>query len=151
MEKLNVIYKIGNEIASKKQKLKKPKELVWNVFCTEHTNNGDEVFIANVFDLNWPFLGRLYRNYKDCEDDFDKFSKEVRSNLMCEYWARCEYEVFISDMFSPEESAIKVDIYQQVMMNWDNFISYLWENRKLISKFKQEHKDLMGIYKKDRV
>lgn len=147
MEKLDIIYKIGNEIDNKKQTLKTPKELVWNVFCTEHTNKGNEVFIINVFKLNWVFLGRLYKTYKDHKDDFDKFSKEVRANLMHEYWARCEYEIFVSDMFSSGELTVKVDVYQQVMMNWDNFISYLWENRKLIKKYRGYYKEVKSIYR----
>lgn len=30
----------------------------------------------------------------------------------------------------------KIDVYTQVMMNWDRFIDYLWNNKKLITKKK---------------
>jgi hypothetical protein len=39
----------------------------------------------------------------------------------------------------PLEGAEKVDVATQVIMNWEPFISYVWENRKLIAKFKQDY------------
>jgi hypothetical protein len=148
MEKLQTIFGRANDIKDNKQVLKKPKQLIWNVFNCERTENGNEIVIVNVFDLNWPFLAVVYDAYKNYKDDFDNFSKEVRSALMYEYWSRFEYEIIISTMSEYQPKGVKIDIYQQVMMNWDNFINYLWENKNLIKNFKPEYKRLNNIYKR---
>lgn len=43
-------------------------------------------------------------------------------------------------VYPPLEGAEKVDVATQIIMNWEPFISYVWENRKLIAKFKQDYK-----------
>lgn len=30
-------------------------------------------------------------------------------------------------------AGVKIDVYTQVMLNWDSFIKYLWDNRRLIT------------------
>lgn len=160
-------YEKANQISNTTQKVTKPKELVWNVIA-EDWNTG--IGYVNVFNYNWPFRAYVYRAYRDYKDDFDNFSKEVRSALMHEYWSRTEYEVVVTSwpcgineqeverlskevakqkaeyptgihqrVYPKLERAVKIDIYDQVMMNWDLFINYLWENKKLISKFRKDH------------
>ena len=61
----------------------------------------------------------------------EEFAKELRSNLLYYYWSKCEWEVLISPWISHHNDRdIKVDVYWQVMNNWDKFLDYVWENRK---------------------
>lgn len=53
----------------------------------------------------------------------DAFVHEIKSMLMWQFWARCEYELLISD-FPPhidketnEERKYKIDVYNQVVPN----------------------------------
>lgn len=53
-------------------------------------------------------------------------------------------------VYPPLEGAEKVDVATQVIMNWDSFISYVWQNRKLISKFKPDYTFRKDIQKQNR-
>lgn len=47
------------------------------------------------------------------------------------YWAKCEWEVIISPWIAQHnDNEIKVDVYWQVMNNWDIFLDYVWNNKK---------------------
>lgn len=76
------------------------------------------------------------------------FAEELEWAIQYRYWAKCEYEVLIvgwppaitieelEKLYNekeghyrvcPElETAKKVDIYSQVMLNWDIFVDYVW-------------------------
>lgn len=47
---------------------------------------------------------------------------------MYHFWSRCEYEVIIRE-WCGREAERKVDIYEQLMLNWDRFIDYCWSQR----------------------
>ncbi len=75
---------------------------------------------------------------KDCnnalvkyKNDFPKFEDSVRHSLMYHFWSKCEWEIILS-AFPPSEKVRekKIDVYEQVMLNWDKFIGYLWEMRE---------------------
>lgn len=102
------------------------EDMVWNVYVEDM--NGKKIVKHNVFDHS-RFMDDIKKAYKDYKDDYEKFCEAVKSNLMYYYWAKCEWEVIISD-WPPsvrEPVEIKVDVYDQVMMNWDKFIKYTWD------------------------
>ena len=50
---------------------------------------------------------------------------------MCNFWAKAEYEVIISLWCGGKNTKdIKVDIYTQVMNNWNVFLDYVWNGKK---------------------
>ena len=137
-------------------------KLVWNVF-NEH--NGD-ILPINIFEYHAGFLkdGLLVAK-KKYKDNFEDFANHVRSWLQYYFWSKCEYETvitswppYINDQelerinrekaehiekygkFIRESTNLtvgyKIDIYTQVMMNWDRFIEYLWNNKHLITSKK---------------
>ena len=131
-------------------------ELVWNVFV--ENINDRKIEVHNVFNHH-SFMKDLIKINKKHKDDFYNFAKEVKHTLMYHYWSKSEWEVVVTS-FPPYinekeflrlnlerderiqkygrfiresvnlETGKKVDVYDQVMMNWDHFINYLWENRK---------------------
>lgn len=147
-----------DEKAFKPYKEDKSK-LVWNIFNKE---NGQIVCI-NLFEYNWVFLrDGLLEAKKKYKDNFEAFADHIRRWLSHEYWSRSEYETVITswppDVKSEEidrlvkeraerlekygnfyresvnlEVGYKIDIYTQVMMNWDRFIEYVWNNKHLIT------------------
>ena len=147
----------------RKEKNYKPetKKLVWNVF--EEDWNGKRIRVYNVFDHGRFFndLIKIKRKYKE----FDEFAEEVRRSLQYYFWSKSEWEIILTDwpphvdgeeidrLVKEREERInrwgnfhltdvrlyvaeKVDVFDQVMLNWDNFIKYIWENKKLIKKEK---------------
>ena len=70
-------------------------------------------------------------NHKDHENGFAKFEESVRRSLMYYFWSKCEWEILVYgfpyyEKFRPK----KIDAYDQVTMNWNNFINYLWRYYK---------------------
>lgn len=108
------------------------KKLVWNVFYCDF--NSKDIKPINLFEYNWVFLekGLLYAK-KHYANDYNKFAEHIRRWLQHEYWSRCQYETCISGL---SDGYYKIDVYTQVMLNWDRFIDYVWNNKRLITKKK---------------
>ena len=95
----------------------------WNVFY--HNMTTRKIVQFNIFDHS-----RFCRNVQELLKDFDdkeEFAKQLKSELMYNFWCKSEYEVIISPWcFDYDKSNIKVDIYSQVMLNWEIFVDYVW-------------------------
>ena len=139
------------------------KNLIWNVYISDFKTN--EILTYNVFE-HWGFSGNLallikqyIRKKKKNETIISElnswFEMEVKKNIMYYFWAKCEYEVVITDwppMITYEEfkrvqaefedhnqkwlkepcrlhvwcdGAKKVDVYDQLCLNWQTFIDYI--------------------------
>lgn len=136
-------------------------KLVWNVF---NECNG-EICPLNIFEYNYKFLEDLLIAKRKYKDNFEKFAEEVRKSLQYYYWSKSEYETVITtwppyiesdelDRLNKEKhereirnrpfyrdavnltTRYKIDIYTQIMMNWDRFIDYIWNNKHLLTKKK---------------
>ena len=64
-----------------------------------------------------------------CHIDIDDndFEDRLRGILQYYFWAKCEYEVFVSEWPPSLEDkipSVKIDIYYQIMLNWDKFLDY---------------------------
>jgi hypothetical protein len=107
--------------------------------------------------LNDGIVEEILKRTKDFIDK-KSFSEEVERIIMYHYWSRSEWEVILTDwpphMKTDEltklnneveryqkdygkepyslvinlSTAEKIDVYDQVMMNWNIFIDYVWEN-----------------------
>lgn len=84
----------------------------------------------NIFD-HASFLNDCDKAWKDNNGDrengFEKFEKSVRRSLMYYFWGKCEWEILVCGFpFNENDIPKKIDVFDQVIMNWDNFIDYLW-------------------------
>ena len=103
----------------------KMKDMVWNVYVESF--NQKEIVPYNIF-THYGFNEDVKKIYKKYKNDFETFSEEVKTSLMYYFWSKCEWEIILSDWPSSPTSPIekKVDVYDQVMLNWDIFIQYVW-------------------------
>ena len=92
-------------------------------------------------------------------DNKEEFSEEVRKSLAWCYWSKCEWETIITsfparitkeeldrlneefkndtEKYGREPCSMwisptvgrKVDIYDQIMLNFQHFINYIWSNK----------------------
>lgn len=100
----------------------------WNVYVENFNKRIIESY--NIFD-HYKFNSEVKENYEKCNDDFEIFSEMVRHSLMYYFWSKCEWEIILSDWPpSKKFNDKKVDVYDQVMLNWDKFIFYVWQNMK---------------------
>ena len=101
----------------------------WNVFRVNNTKNKVEIF--NVFD-HFAFFERIIHHLRNY-DTKEAFSDEMKSLVNYYFAWKYEYEICITSLFShKEETEEKVDVRHQLLMNWDKFIDYLWENKEKI-------------------
>jgi hypothetical protein len=71
---------------------------------------------------------------RDLKRDLSRndFARHLRSHLFCFFCSKCEYEVLISPWTgNKEKGTIKIDIFDQVMMNFDIFVDYVWNSRRI--------------------
>lgn len=76
-----------------------------------------------------PYLIRCYKETKkpNRPKTFDDFKKFVKTNSAYKYWARCQYEIVLSDWPSQQVEK-KIDVHWQIMNNIDTVTSILMEN-----------------------
>lgn len=100
--------------------------LEWYVYDYDYNQNKIEPF--NVFEH-----GRFYedckRNARKNKDNYDAFIKQLRMDLAYYFWSKSEWEVVIIPWTSRSDPcSLKVDVYEQVMLNWEKFADYVCEH-----------------------
>ena len=100
------------------------KELEWNVYV-EYINHR-RIEIYNIFE-HAGFKEDCDKAWKEYKDNSQKFAECVKRSLMYYFWSKCEWEIILSDFF-PSDSfkKEKIDVYDQVRLNWNIFINYVW-------------------------
>lgn len=103
---------------------RKKKELEWNAYYEDF--NGKKIVPFNVFH-HTRFNEDVKKSFKKNKNDFETFKKELKSNLMYYYWSKCEWEIILAAWISKNVPEIKIDVYDQVMLNFDLFAKYVWD------------------------
>jgi hypothetical protein len=111
--------------------------LEWYVYITPLSGRVDQKPKAfNVFTHGrfMEDVKKAARKYRDRERE--QFEEQLRRELMYYFWSKCEWEIVLT-RWPPFETSDerfnrtseKVDVYDQVMLNWDRFREYVWANR----------------------
>ena len=122
--------------------------LEWNVY--HHDFNKKVIEKFNVFDHAGVCvaLAKLARQRKKDPDgksryiSKEEFVKELRSQLMYYYWSKAEWEIIVGPWISRDfdKEAIKIDVFDQINLNFDVFADYVWDHivevRKLDKDFR---------------
>lgn len=122
--------------------------MIWNVYRCGINSKKIEQF--NVFNHGL-FRDDVTRLLVDKKVNREEFEQKLKSSAMYYFWSKCEYEVVITSfppyIDSQEIERIKredniriqnvtptmyskIDVYHQLMMNWDKFVDYVWSFRK---------------------
>ena len=144
------------EYVWKQPKTKNTQKLCWNVYEFNNSNQGLKIF--NVFDhRSFKFyVEKLLKKDLSKED----FAEQLRREAQYYYWAKCEWELIINDtrphINRKELDRIisecylklskadppcrrshvnlahsdKIDVYDQLCLNWDEFVDYVWSYTK---------------------
>lgn len=106
--------------------------LEWNVYV--HDFNAREIKPFNIFS-HYGFLNDCKKAAKKYTKDKAEFSDEVRKHLAYYYWSKYEWEIVLSPFSTYDRNRDKkIDVYSQVMLNWDQFINYLWDRKAELKK-----------------
>lgn len=135
--------------------------------------NGQKIVDYDVLQYRENLIKELKRKYKTVEE----FAAELKSEMMWQYWSRCEWEVIIKrtddnriilypwcgcrdvdnavvDVTDDERfdwqgfadkhirqqifnDEAKIDVYDQLMYKWDEFVKYCWEYRHKYQRIKK--------------
>lgn len=101
--------------------------LEWNVYVGDF--NTQRIKTYNIFNH------AAFRDYCKCAVRMakspDEFEDMIRHDLMYHFWSKCEWEVIMSG-WPPSKRFHdkKIDVYNQVRLNWGAFIDYLWNHRE---------------------
>lgn len=117
-----------NSTCERYEPLKK-LDIEWNVYYYSH--NDKEIKKFNIFN-HWRFNEDVARDLKRDINKSD-FDRNLRSHLFYYFCSKCEWEVLISPWVGDKNSGkIKIDVFDQVMMNFDVFVDYVWNSRKIL-------------------
>lgn len=124
----------------------------WNVYKYDMNNNTIKTF--NIFNHR-SFHESVTKLLKDCITK-EEFAEELKKELMYYFWSKCEYETVITpwpphinkkelDRLNAESESgkekygrypnrlgvnvtegEKIDVYDQVMLNYNILVDYLW-------------------------
>ena len=130
-------------------------KLQWNVYI--HNFNGKSIETFNVFE-HQRFYEDVCKDLKKSKD-IDEFAAQLKGHLFYYFGSKCEYEVVITSwvphidkdeldrlnseaqefynthkhypysLYVSPEVAEKVDVYSQIMNNYDIFVGYIWSHK----------------------
>ncbi len=106
--------------------------LEWNVYVSDW--NAGTIKPYNVFS-NVSLMEDTRKNYKKNKDNKEVFLEELRRDLVYYYRWKCEWEITLSH-WPPRIDAKnrKIDVYDQVTLNWPRFCEYVLANEKEFAK-----------------
>lgn len=96
----------------------------WNVYY--HNFNKDKIEKFNIFKhrIFTDEIEHILKEYKLMHLDTITAKEEIRESLFYYFWAKCEWEVEVSAWVGGD-AKVKIDVYHQVMMNFDRFCEYV--------------------------
>ena len=143
--------------------MKKPLNLVWNVY--DYHFSVPELRIYNVFKHR-SFMDSVEKLLnKDMPKE--EFAKLLRRQALYYFWSKTEWECIITETNpqigrnelcrllsecyeqlpksqpTPRRfcinlvDAYKLDVYSQIMLNWEEFVDYVWQYSKTAKKLKK--------------
>lgn len=101
----------------------------WYVYY--HDSNAQKIIKWNVFN-HGSFkneVDKILQGKLNKED----FSEKLKREVMYYFWSECEYEIILSP-WTGRADDVKIDAYDQIMMNFDRFVDYCWNERRNESK-----------------
>lgn len=106
--------------------------LTWNVYYENF--NTRRIETHNVFN-HYRFWEDCIKNVKKNKDNKEAFEKQLKQDLQYYYWSKSEWEIILSAWPSRKDfDEEKIDVFDQIYLNWDKFADYVWENRSNIKK-----------------
>lgn len=95
----------------------------WNVYRYNFNENKIEVF--NIFNHE-SFRKDVESLLKKKIDSKKVFSEELKKILMYYFWSKTEHEVVVKPWIDGLNINRKVNVYEQIMNNWNHFLAYMW-------------------------
>lgn len=99
----------------------------WYVYYYD-INHGN-IVTYNIFDH-----GRFGEDFNKLISDYnitkEEFANKLDIMLRYYFWSKGQWETFLKPWFGDSKVEKKIDVYDQIKLNWDNFLEYAY-NYKL--------------------
>ena len=96
-------------------------KLEWNVYIEDPNAK-----TFKKYNALRGYENQLVKELVEAKGNKEKFLERVRLIMQARYWSRCEYEIIFTGW--PDETVQeKIDVYDQLMMNWYHFSEYVWK------------------------
>ena len=93
----------------------------WYVYYYDQNNK--QLFRWNIFDhIEFTENLKILRSKRYI---LDKFSSELQHIARYYFWSKYEYEIFIEPLNS--DKSAKIDVFDQLMLNWGAFAQYCYD------------------------
>lgn len=99
--------------------------LKWCVFIYNFNKRKIETY--NIFD-HYSFLEDCKKNAKKNIHDYNAFCEQLKRDTMYYYWSKCEWEIVVMPWVGKEVKPLKIDVFDQLKLNWETFCKYAWEH-----------------------
>ena len=76
-----------------------------------------------------------------CDLTKEVFSDQLKHILQYYFWGKCEWEIVLNND-NGTNSDRKIDVYEQVMLNWDKFVDYCWS---FTNQYKSEQEEIQNV------
>lgn len=93
----------------------------WYVF--RYDFNANQIIKWNVFDNIYLYEFMTEGKHKFSGD----FAEDLKTVCMHEFWSRYQYEMIIADYTDKHRTELKVDVWDQLQLNWEAFVKYCQE------------------------
>ena len=95
----------------------------WNVYY--HDFNNQKIVTYNIFNH-----GSFSKELSQIKaSNKSEFSNELQRIIKYYFWSKCEWEIIICPWVGKADD-IKIDVYDQLKLNWDKFVDYVWSEVK---------------------
>lgn len=107
----------------------------WYVYY--HDVNRHHIDTYNIFEHG------SFRQEFDLLLEFDlskeEFEDKLKTILMYYFWSKCEWETVLKPWVGDLNIGKKIDVYDQVQLNWDKFVDYCWS---FTNQYKSEQEEV---------
>ena len=88
-----------------------------------HNINKRTMETLNVFEHGgfYKYCMKAYKEF-DKDKDYKKFSEQLKKEAKHYFWCKAEYEITIIPWVGRNKEERKIDVYDQLEMNWDLFM-----------------------------
>ena len=159
---LKDISLFASERKKKKGKKMAKQKIIpeWNVYIMDFNEGLKRFNVFNSVNFLWCLTNSKKearkKEFKTEQEKYEWWESQIKSAAMYSFWAKAEYEITITDshcMITPEEqqriakleavkycafvnlkTANKIDVYEQLCLNWDKFVEYVVKNLNNIQK-----------------
>lgn len=95
----------------------------WNVYY--HNVNTQKIESFNIFKHH-SFNEYIHTHLKRSKTK-KEFAEKLKAELRFYFWSKAEWEIIISPWVGGRDTEdIKIDVYDQVMLNFDILVDYIW-------------------------